>query len=361
MKIVFIAYIHGVGGAQKQSVLIANAMANLGCDVTLMILGAIKKEFEIDKRIKVINIEKKNSRVVGIIDEYFSIKKALKNIRPDVTISFWLQPIYLVAAMSKKIRGKIIYSERCDPSNSHYSGLRGLIRHFSFKKVDGFVFQTSAARSFFSKKIQSKSIIIPNPVFIDKTIRRSLRDDGDIVAVGRLHPQKNYKLLIKSFSLIEDKYPSVKLKIYGGGEQKKDLDDMIKKFGLSHQVLLMGESDNVINEIKDARLFVISSDYEGMPNALLEAMSIGLPCISTDWAPGGVSDIIKNGKNGIIVPAKNENELARAMDNLLSDDKKSKMIGEAAKESMEKHNPNKVFEKWYNWIKKVAGKNEEWA
>ena len=81
MKIVFIAYIHGVGGAQKQSVLIANAMANLGCDVTLMILGAIKKEFEIDKRIKVINIEKKNSRVVGIIDEYFSIKKALKNIR----------------------------------------------------------------------------------------------------------------------------------------------------------------------------------------------------------------------------------------------------------------------------------------
>ncbi|MBR2741312.1 glycosyltransferase [Candidatus Saccharibacteria bacterium] len=359
MKIVFIAYIHGVGGAQKQSVLIANAMANLGCDVTLIILGTIKKEFEIDKRIKVINIEKKNSRVVSIIAEYFSIKKALKKIRPDVTISFWLQPIYLVAAMSKKIRGKIVYSERCDPSNSHYSGLRGLLRHFSFKKVDGFVFQTSAARSFFGKKTQSKSVIIPNPVFIDRTIKKHLENGKDIVAVGRLHPQKNYELLIKSFGLIKDKYPSVKLKIYGGGEQKKDLENMIKRLSLGNQVLLMGESDNVINEIKDARLFVISSDYEGMPNALLEAMSIGLPCISTDWAPGGVSDIIKNGKNGIIVPAKNENGLARAMDDLLSDDKKSKMIGIEARGSMEKHNPNKVFEKWYNWIKEVAKKNEK--
>ena len=354
MKLVFISYFHGFGGAQKQITIIANAMAKLGHQVTMISLCENKECYEIDARIKKIFIPDSKKGLFKLLDRYNGVKKVLKEEKPDITISFWLQPIYFSFFMSKKYYGKLVYSERCDPSDKQYSGFLGLLRTLSFKKVDGFVFQTSAAKNYFSNDIQNKSIIIPNPVFIKKNDFKEIKENYNrIVSVGRLHKQKNFSFLIETFNAIKDKHPDITLNIYGEGEEKENLLNIIKKYDLSNRVFLMGASKNVHQAIIGSRLFVLSSNYEGMPNALLEAMALGIPCISTNWAPGGIIDIIQNNKNGIIVEPNNIEEMSNAIELLLSNKKLSLSISKEALETAKKFAPEQIFQEWEDFFKKL--------
>lgn len=115
-----------------------------------------------------------------------------------------------------------------------------------------------------------------------------------IVTVGRLTVQKNQKLLIESFSEVLKKYPNIILEIYGDGEKREELKYIIKTLGVSNNVIFKGNILNVHEAIADAGLFVLSSDYEGLSNALMEAMMMGLPCISTTCA--GSDELISDGK-----------------------------------------------------------------
>ena len=118
---------------------------------------------------------------------------------------------------------------------------------------------------------------------------------------------------LDAFALIADKYPNLTLEFYGDGLFNKEIQSKINAMGLTERVHLHASRKEIFNCIRTARLFVLTSDYEGMPNALMEAMALGLPCISTDCRPGGARTLIKSGKTGIIVPLRNVNALADKM------------------------------------------------
>lgn len=355
MKMVFIAYLRGFGGAQRQIINVANAMSKMGHDVTLISLSDNKKCYEIDRTIHFKYIKDYGTGLIKLLNRYKELKKVLLDIKPNVIVNFWLQSAYFTTMMKNKLNCKIIYSERGDPSDKQYNGLLGIIRKISFKKIDGFVFQTNAAKKYFSKDVQDRGIVIPNAVSVKKTKSNNQDESRTIVTVGRLHEQKNIPLVIEAFDILSNQYLDYQLLVYGDGELKGQLQNLIKGKKLNDRVRLCGATKNIHREIVGAKMFVLSSNYEGMPNALLEAMALGLPCISTDWKPGGVVDIIEDGKNGLIVPRNDAQVLSEAMKRLIDDGQLSKKISKNALISMRQYSPRVIYGRWEQFLANVVG------
>lgn len=242
--------------------------------------------------------------------------------------------------------------------DKEYSGLLGIIRKFVFPKLDGFVFQSHGAQNYFKQKIRDKSVIIYNPVLTNKEncILHNIKDKR-IVTVGRLHNQKNQKLLINSFKKISNLFPEYILEIYGEGEEKENLLKLINFLGLENKVFLRGTSKNICQEICNASVFILSSDYEGLPNALIEAMSLGLPCISTDCKPGGAREIIEDGVDGIIVPINDQKSLEEAMIKIITDKNLSIRFSKNAEKNIKRFSKEKIYEEWENFFEFINTQN----
>lgn len=170
--------------------------------------------------------------------------------------------------------------------------------------------------------------IIYNPVDVNRFNTKQDRryEDKDkiiILNVGRLSPQKNQLLLLDAFSKVVVKYPQVVLQIAGGGELKKDLELKVKNLEIANNVKFLGIVDNVEYYMEKADIFVLCSDFEGLPMTILEAMASGLPIIAT--SVGGVPDIIK--ENGILVSARDEKALEQAIIQLVEHKELRKIFG----------------------------------
>lgn len=212
----------------------------------------------------------------------------VKNVNPDIILSFLPRSSFRAILAAKINRKKIIVCDRADPKMEYRKLINKILMKLLYKHADAFVFQTQEQKEYFSKTIQSKSNIIGNSLnnqFLEN-VKSEVGLEKKIVSVGRLAASKNQKLLINAFSKVHKKFPDYKLVIYGKGPLKEELELQILKLGLEGYVLLPGVKDNIIAEIHNASLFVLTSDYEGMPNALMEAMSLGLPCISTNCSGG---------------------------------------------------------------------------
>lgn len=351
MKIAFLAYLQGFGGAEKQIIMLANAMAKRGHKVLLASVVEENCCYEIDPGVLHDALTKSEISFLRVLTRYGKIKKELKSFEPDVTVNFWYQSAYLTALMSKGITGKVIYSERGDPGDKEYKGLLGMVRKLTLPRMDGFVFQSNGAARYFDKSVRKRSTVIPNPVTVRPYRELALEKRRKvIVSVGRLHPQKNHKLLIDAFMRIESLAPEYSLEIYGDGELKEEIQRYVDVNNAEKKIVLKGTSDHVHDLIYDASIFVLSSDYEGMPNALLEAMALGIPCISTDYRPGGVREIIKNNVNGMIVPAGNAQRLADGMLEIISNPDLAERLSKNAIESSRAYAPERIYNAWENAI-----------
>ena len=202
--------------------------------------------------------------------------------------------------------------------------------------------------------MQKKSRIIYNAVKKDfyDIIREP--DLHRIVTCGRLQPQKNHILLIDAFALIAESFPEVSLHIYGNGFMKDEIQQYIEKKELAQRVILEGPTADVPSVLKNAGMFVLSSDYEGMPNALMEALAAGVPSVSTDCPCGGPRMLIKDGENGILVPVGDVEALANSMTRLLEEPGLSDNIGAVARGYAKSYLPEKVHNQWENYIKEIV-------
>lgn len=168
-----------------------------------------------------------------------------------------------------------------------------------------------------------------------------------IVIVGRLHPQKNHKLAIDAFGLFLKKHPSYSLSIYGEGPLKNEIQSYIDSKNLSESVMLEGASSDVMTQILDAKIFLLTSNFEGMPNALIEAMCLGMPCVSTPVS--GAVDLIENGKNGVIVPPV-FSDIAVVLDELVEDEEMCFKLGVNASEIYNKLKIEIISKEWINYF-----------
>lgn len=352
MKIALIAYLHGSGGAERQIIMLANALAERGNKVHLAVVAAYDNRYSISEKVAVHDLTYAESkRGPAIFNRYKALKKTYSEITPDITIHYNFQSAYLSVAMPRKIRGTVVYSERGDPYDKEYGGLLGVIRKIAIRKIDGFVFQSEGARDYFSAKIRKRAVVIHNSVSVsqDKYPMPEFRDNR-IVNVGRLHPQKNQSLLIDAFAQIASEFPGIVLEIYGDGYLKDSLQKQIELLDLQNRVFLLPSRTDIFKCIRTAALFVLTSDYEGMPNALMEAMALGVPCISTDCHPGGARSIVKDGENGFIVPVKNVGALAQKMRCVLANPNVAVNIARNGRKLGVTHTQEKIFDQWNEYL-----------
>lgn len=348
------------GGAERVAANLCNYLINEN-EITIVTTKGKKSEYELDKKIKVECLESEETNkgfILKNIDRLKVLKKIVKTENPDIIISFLPEPSYRILFLklfNRKL--KIIVSVRNDPKIEYKSTISRITMKVLYPLADGFVFQTKEAQEYFNKKIQKKSVIIPNPIkeeFICEPY------DGEreniIVTVGRLEEQKNHKMLIEAFAKLPEQFNEYKLIIYGEGNLRKSLEEQVKKLNLTNRVFLPGQVDNVKEKIYKASLFVLSSNYEGMPNALMEAMALGVPCIATDCPCGGSRFLIKNENNGYLVEVNNIDQLSQLMKKILEKDQTQ--ISKNANKITIELNPQNINEKWKNYIRKIYRKNK---
>lgn len=345
-RIVFIAPSLRSGGAERVIVTLANNLSqNFKVEIWLMVDSQV--EYSIAENIFV----DKSYTVVakGGITRIVWLVNRLKKNKETVVISF-MTKLNLYAILAAKLAGvRVIVSERNDPSktiSSKYNGIRELL----YRYADKIVFQTNGAMGFFSEKVQKKGCIILNPLRKDIPDIYEGKRKTNIVTVSRLHPQKNLRLMIDAFDEFRMEYCDYRLIIYGEGPMEQEIKTYTTEKGLADKVVFAGVDENVLQKIRDATMFVITSNFEGLSNALLEAMSIGLPCISTDSPPGGARMIIHSGENGILVPVGDRDNLVKAMKRIASDKKFANNIGKKATNIRERVNEEIICDHWKKLI-----------
>lgn len=362
MKILFCLGSMGHGGAERVVSILSNSLIDSN-DVTIVVTKSEPSYYKLDDRIKYCSLDKDTKRkniFVRTIQRTKNLRKILKREKIDVAISFLPEPTYRLMMAKQFLKIKTIVSVRNDPNIEYNNILKKLLVKLLYSKADGFVFQTEDAKNWFSNKIQSRSIIIPNPINdIYLVDRYTGQRDNEIVTVGRLTEQKNQYLLIDSFKELHSEYPSLKLKIIGDGDLRKDLIYYSKKSGLMDNIIFRGNIENVKDEIYKSKVFVLSSDYEGMPNALMEAMALGIPCVSTNCPIGGPKFLIKNNINGILVNVNDKDDMVKAIRRILNDDSFQDAISKNSNESMKKYNSKAITKKWEDFILLILNGNSK--
>lgn len=339
------------GGAERVLSVLTDAFINKDYSVEILKYYDNKDAYEINHKVKISSIEAAtNSR--NKLTNLLWLRKYFKNNKQTI-ISF-LAPFNIMALIANNKNCPIIAADRNDPSKIPNNFLVRKLRDFLYERyANGVVVQTESNKEYFSKKTQAKSVVITNPIdpSLNKGSALDVEKENIIVSVGRLKKQKNHSLLIKSFKEISNLFPEYKLYIYGEGDYRNDLEELISNLQLSDKVFLPGNISNIFEHIKIAKLFVLSSDYEGMPNALIEAMCIGLPVISTKVS--GAKEIIENNYNGLLIDVNNEEQLTKCLKELLSDERKLKELGINASKSFDNYSIEKIVEEWIAFLEKT--------
>lgn len=354
-------YINAIhdGGAERVMINLTKQFANLGHNVVLVTSFVDQWEYPVDEKVKRLSLEQEEicqNRIARNLSRIRKLRKICKEERPDVLISFMAEPNFRAVVATLGLPVKTIVSVRNDPNREYAGKLGHLVGKYILPMADGCVFQTEQAKAWFPKRLRKKSAIIMNAVA--EAFYNVKRQGGkNIVALGRLTGQKNHTMLVRAFAGIADKYPGWNLRIYGQGELQTHLEQLIQSLGMEQRIYLMGATSQVPQILGNAGVFVLPSDYEGMPNALLEAMAVGVPSISTDCPCGGPAMVIRHGENGLLIPVGDEQALANALDSLLAEPKKAEKLGEQAKLDAQSFRPEKVFKLWKEYVQKVANGN----
>lgn len=341
------------GGAERVISNLANQYAASGSKVYFATSNGADNEYPLEKEILRFNLMQNyiSNKILKNIYLVRKLRKIINDKKPDIVISFLNEANFrsILATLGTGI--PLIISVRNNPQHEYSNKLYYYMQKILFPYANGIVFQTEDAKNWFSKKVQKNSCIIMNQV--DKSFFETEHMTGSYYcAVGRLSEQKNYNMMINGFARFHSKYPNEKLFIYGVGPLEKDLKEYIKDLGMEDVIVLKGLSDNIPQVLSNAKAYIMTSNYEGMPNALLEAMAVGLPVVSTDCPCGGPKSVIKNGENGFLIPANDEAALADILEKL-QDNAICEKIGQSARNSSKMFMPDAVFENWDNYVEKI--------
>ncbi len=355
MKLLFTIGSLAGGGAERVISRLASCMAGRGDSVEIALISKNSVDYPLNEKVNVkfINpeIQIRGLRYTLRCLEY---RKEVERFDPDVIISFTTAVNLFVLDALRGTNRKIILSERNDPYNDPPNANLRRKRDRLYSKACGVVFQTDDAKAYFSDDIQKKSTVILNPVDVPCEYIGKDKKEKKIVTVGRLEPQKNHTLLIKAFADVHKCFPEHKLEIYGDGSLKGELEELIRAESLEDSVFLMGYTTNIFEALSTAELFVLSSDYEGMSNALIEAMAIGLPVVSTDHPIGGARMVINNRINGMLTPVGDCDAIVNSVCEILGNKQLSIFLSQNASSISERLNIEKITDEWMDFIHRMV-------
>lgn len=352
------------GGAERVLSVLANGLSRRGHKVWMITDVSSEGEYPLDEAVERIIYDgefdpNRRGRKIRALRRIFRMRNFCRREKVDVVVSFMRSANLRAIATNWMAKTKTLISVRIDPKVGYSNKLVAMLAKMMYPAADGCVFQTEEAKEWFPTNIQKKSRIIFNPISDTfYKIEPTPMQEKQIVTCGRLDGQKRFDLLINAFDKVCDDFQEYKLEIYGVGHRQGELQSQIDALGRQDRIRLMGRSEDVPNTIKSASLFVLSSDFEGLPNALMEAMALGLPVISTDCSGGGARALIENGKDGLIVPCGDVDALAEAIRQNLADPEAAKARGDNAKEKAKRFSAEEIVEQWEVYIEQlVKGKS----
>lgn len=304
------------GGAERVVSVLSGLMAQRGIETYIVAYARTDKDYELDEKVKVLIMPERKD---GLLTKFLRIpdmRKLVKEIKPDVVIPFVGTVLYVTWFAIWGLKTKFVLTIRNNPWVMPASLKERKLRDWIAKKSDAIMIQNEEQGNYFSLEREEKIFTVSNPIqkkFMENGKDVYSEEIKKVISVGRLEPQKNHRLLISAFAKAYADEPQIKLYIYGDGREENSLRGFIEELGLQEKVYLMGRATNMLQVLKEADLFVMTSDYEGMPNALMEAMVVGVPCISTDCKTGPKT-LIKEQDNGILVPIRDEERLIEALE-----------------------------------------------
>ena len=355
----------GCGGAERVICTMANYWAERRVDVTLLTLDHGEPSFysvhPAVKRRALGMMAESSNLLVGLarnLHRIAELRRAIRTIKPDVVISFMDKNNILAVWATRLTEVPVIVSERSDPAYYDIGRIWGLLRRLSYPFADVLVCQSSAILARVRPMGNRKGIVIPNPVALPVAANNhnakhnSDKTNHSVIAMGRLVPQKGFDLLLAAFGRISRKHPDWSLTILGEGTIRKELEDQAKSLGVAERVYFAGQTADPFPVLRQADLFVLSSRFEGFPNALCEAMACGLAVVSFD-CPSGPAQIIQDGIDGVLAPPEDVGALAATLDRLMGDAAERRRLASCAPQVLERFGVETVMEQWNGVIRTV--------
>lgn len=344
------------GGAERVFVNLAEYFLAQGYNVVMVTQYQKEEEYALDNNIKrvisdITPQETTKSRVINFYRRMHKLRGIWKTEQPDLVLSCVGKNNFMTIVTTMFTKTKPVVSVVGEAKEEYPNAVMKILANILFPFATGVILQTERSRAFFSGRVGKTAVILPNslnPAFIRP--RYQGEREKRIVSVGRLDANKNHEMMIRAFAKLVPEYPEYTLTIYGEGELRGALEKLIASLGLETKVMLPGIIPNVADNIEKAALFLLTSYSEGVSNALIEAMALGLPVIATDVPSGGTVELIRHKENGWIIPPGNRSALEDAMNTILSDQSLADSLGREAYKIQEALSPEKVNAEWKRYF-----------
>lgn len=348
-KIAFVTDTMHPGGSERVISVLANEMSRRGLYIEIICLRGKESFYSLERGVKTIFMEQIIEKKT-MLNKVKFLRSYVKDEGVDIVIPF-MTPVFCFTLFSLIGTGKkIICSERIDPTKT--SMVRKLLRAILLPTTSYLVVQTEQIKIYYSDSIQKRCSVIYNPVSDSFFEEKQIDSKKRFITVGRLAPQKNQRMLIDAFSHVHQKYPDYSLSIFGEGPLKKELQSFIDSKGLNDVVRLEGTSSDISNELHSSFAFCLTSDFEGMSNAMIEALCSGIPLISTNVS--GASELLGNNEGGLIVPVSDTEAFASAMLKLIETPSLVERMRNYNLKKREEFRTSQIVDKWIEIINRFS-------
>lgn len=353
MKITFVCKHLANGGAERVISELITEFIRRGIRVQLVLLFdeieySKKIEFDIPDSVELVELNwKPEKRMLQALLHNGELRKVISG---DCIVSMLYPATEASIIAGKKLKIPVIVSERNNPRVSPPTKKGRIMRNCMFNFADACVFQTHEAMAFFPCRIQRKGVIIPNPIRPDLPGRFLGEREKKIAVVGRLEKQKNHPMMLRTFQKFSREYEEYELHIFSRGPLLDELQAYSRELGIGDKVFFEGFVPNVNDIINSYEMYISTSDYEGISNAMLEALAMGIPSICTDCPVGGARETIKNGYNGFLIPVGDEIALLEAMKKIVTQHRVADEIGINATKVKENLSIRRIADRWLDVV-----------